>query len=145
MREIAAPSGDVAAPDQPTSASSAGLSLTEAAANSGAAREQVSARTQAAPAKTWKELARNGHQREAFEMLGVDGLRRKERTTGYHEEVRQNGTWNEAVTDASGARIQGTVIGQRQLWQLSSTTADAIALVIDSARSVPAIAEFGAY
>ncbi len=41
--------------------------------------------------------------------------------------------------------IQGTVIGQRQLWQLNSTTAEAMALVIDSAKDVPAIAEFSAY
>jgi hypothetical protein len=41
--------------------------------------------------------------------------------------------------------IAGAVIGQRQLWQLGSTTADAIALVIDSARDVPAIAEFSVY
>ena len=68
-----------------------------------------------------------------------------ERSASYHVEFRQNGTWNTAPTDASGAPIQGTVIGQRQLWQLNSTTAEAIALVIDSARDVPAIAEFGAY
>jgi hypothetical protein len=37
------------------------------------------------------------------------------------------------------------VIGQRQLWQLNSTTADAIALIIDSARDVPAIAELSVY
>ncbi len=43
----------------------------------------------------------------------------------------------------SGAKIQGTVIGQRQLWLLNATTAEAVALVIDSAKDVPAIAEFG--
>ena len=48
-------------------------------------------------------------------------------------------------TDASGAPLAGTVIGERQLWQLDPTTADAIALVIDAARGVPAIAELGAY
>ena len=60
-------------------------------------------------------------------------------------EIRQNGTWNRSPTDASGATIAGTVIGQRQLWQVNPTTAEAIALVIDSARDVPAIAEFSVY
>ena len=68
-----------------------------------------------------------------------------ERTTGYHVEIKQNGTWNTSPTDASGTTIAGTVIGQRQLWQVNFTTVDAIALVIDSARDVPAIAEFSVY
>ena len=68
-----------------------------------------------------------------------------ERTTKYHVEFKQNGTWNKAPTDASGVVIEGTVIGQRQLWQLTPATVDAIALVIDTARDVPAIAEFAAY
>ena len=68
-----------------------------------------------------------------------------ERSTAYHVEIKQNGTWNTAPTDANGAPMQGTVIGERQLWQLNSITVDAIALVIDSAREVPAIAEFSAY
>jgi alpha-L-fucosidase len=65
-----------------------------------------------------------------------------ERTTGYHVEIKQNGTWNTTPLTSSGTKIQGTVIGQRQLWQLDSTTAEAIALVIDSAKDAPAIAEF---
>ena len=68
-----------------------------------------------------------------------------ERSTGYHVEIKQNGTWNKAPKDKSGNQIKGTVIGQRQLWQLSQTTADAVAVVIDSARGVPAIAELSAY
>jgi alpha-L-fucosidase len=68
-----------------------------------------------------------------------------ERTTGYHVEIKRNGIWNSSPTDASGTAIAGTVIGQRQLWQVDSTTAEAIALVIDSARDVPAIAEFSVY
>ncbi|HEY5960565.1 MAG TPA: alpha-L-fucosidase, partial [Polyangiaceae bacterium] len=68
-----------------------------------------------------------------------------ERSTAYHVELKQNGSWNKAPTDKSGAQIKGTVIGQRQLWQLDSATAEAIALVIDSAKDVPAIAEFSAY
>jgi alpha-L-fucosidase len=68
-----------------------------------------------------------------------------ERSTAYHVEIKQNGTWNKAPKDSSGNQIKGTVIGQRQLWQLGQTTAEAIAVVIDSARGVPAIAEFGAY
>ena len=65
--------------------------------------------------------------------------------TAYHVELRQNGIWNRAPVDASGTTIAGTVIGQRQLWQLDPTTADAIALVIDAARGAPAIAELAAY
>jgi alpha-L-fucosidase len=68
-----------------------------------------------------------------------------ERATAYHVELKQNGTWNRSPTDTSGARIQGSVIGQRQLWRLSPTTVEAVALVIDSAKGVPAIAEFGVY
>jgi alpha-L-fucosidase len=68
-----------------------------------------------------------------------------ERVTKYHVELKQNGTWNTSPTDASGAKMQGTVVGQRQLWQLKSTKADAVALVIDSAKDVPAIAEFSVY
>jgi alpha-L-fucosidase len=68
-----------------------------------------------------------------------------ERATAYHVELKQNGSWNRAPVDASGAPIAGTVIGQRQLWQLDPTTVEAIALVIDAARGVPEIAEFGVY
>ena len=68
-----------------------------------------------------------------------------ERTTGYHVEIKQNGIWNRSPMDTSGTTVAGTVIGQRQLWQLNTTTAEAIALVIDSARDAPAIAEFGVY
>ncbi len=68
-----------------------------------------------------------------------------QRVTQYHVEIERNGTWNKSPTDASGAIIAGTVIGQRQLWQLNSTAADAIALVIDSAKDVPAISELSAY
>ena len=68
-----------------------------------------------------------------------------ERVKKYHVELKQNGTWNTSPSDQAGAKIQGTVIGNRQLWQLSGVKADAIALVIDSAKDVPAIAEFGVY
>ncbi len=68
-----------------------------------------------------------------------------ERVTRYHVEIKQNGTWNTAPTDSSGTRIAGTVIGQRQLWQLGSANAQAVALVIESAKDVPAIAEFSVY
>jgi alpha-L-fucosidase len=82
----------------------------------------------------------------AFTVISIrEPIDLGERTTGYHVEIKQNGTWNRSPTDASGTVIAGTVIGQRQLWQLNSTTADAIALVIDSARDVPAIAELGVY
>ena len=68
-----------------------------------------------------------------------------ERTSSYHLEIEQNGTWNKSPTDVTGTIVAGTVIGQRQLWQLPPTTADAVALVIDAARDVPAIAELGLY
>jgi hypothetical protein len=63
----------------------------------------------------------------------------------YHVEIQQNGAWNTAPTDKSGAKIQGTVIGNRQLWQLSGTTAQAVRLVVDSAKDSPAIAELSVY
>ena len=68
-----------------------------------------------------------------------------ERVKKYHVEIQQNGTWNTAPTDQSGTKIQGTVIGNRQLWQLNGTTAQAVRLVVDTAKDSPAIAEFGLY
>lgn len=68
-----------------------------------------------------------------------------ERVTGYHVEIEQNGTWNTQPTDTTGATVAGTVIGERQLWRFPPTTADAVALVIDAAKDVPAIAELGVY
>jgi len=68
-----------------------------------------------------------------------------ERVKKYHVEIQQNGTWNTAPTDQSGTKIQGTVIGNRQLWQLNGMTAQAVRLVIDSAKDSPTIAEFGLY
>jgi alpha-L-fucosidase len=68
-----------------------------------------------------------------------------ERVKKYHVEIQQNGTWNTAPTDQSGTKIQGTVIGNRQLWQLNGTTAQAVRLVVDSAKDSPAIAEFSVY
>ena len=80
-----------------------------------------------------------------FSVISVrEPMELGERATGYHVEIKQNGTWN-TPTDSSGTQVKGTVIGERQLWQLNRTTADAIALVIDSAHGVPAISEFGAY
>ncbi|MBN1609065.1 MAG: alpha-L-fucosidase [Polyangiaceae bacterium] len=67
-----------------------------------------------------------------------------ERVKQYHVEIKQNGTWS-TPSDSSGAKVQGTVIGNRQLWQLDTASAEAVRLVIDSAKDVPAIAEFGAY
>jgi alpha-L-fucosidase len=81
-----------------------------------------------------------------FKVISIrEPIELGERTTSYHVEFRQNGSWNKAPSDAFGNQIQGTVIGQRQLWQLNATTADVIALVVDSARDAPAIAEFGVY
>jgi alpha-L-fucosidase len=81
-----------------------------------------------------------------FSLISIrEPIELGERTTAYHVEFKQNGSWNKAPLDASGNQIQGTVIGQRQLWQLNATTAEAVALVIDAARAVPAIAEFSLY
>jgi hypothetical protein len=63
----------------------------------------------------------------------------------YHVEIKQNGAWVTSPTDKDGTKIQGTVIGNRQLWQLSGSSIEAIALVIDSAKDTPAIAEFSVY
>jgi beta-galactosidase len=68
-----------------------------------------------------------------------------ERVKTYHVEIKQNGTWNKVPTDTSGTKIAGTVIGQRQLWQVSASNVQAVALVIDSAKDAPAIAEFSVY
>jgi len=81
-----------------------------------------------------------------FSVLSIrEPIELGERSTSYHVEIKQNGTWNKVPKDKSGNQIKGTVIGQRQLWQLSQTTADAVAVVIDSARGVPTIAELSAY
>ena len=68
-----------------------------------------------------------------------------ERVKKYHIELKQNGAWVTAPTDKSGTKMQGTVIGNRQLWQLSGASIEAIALVIDSAKDTPAIAELSVY
>jgi alpha-L-fucosidase len=68
-----------------------------------------------------------------------------ERVTKYHVELKQNGTWNAAPKDKSGTTMQGTVIGNRQLWQLSGASVEAARLVIDTAKDAPAIAEFSLY
>ena len=68
-----------------------------------------------------------------------------ERVTKYHVELKQNGSWSTAPKDKSGTTIQGTVIGNRQLWQLSGASVEAARLVIESAKDAPAIAEFSLY
>jgi alpha-L-fucosidase len=69
-----------------------------------------------------------------------------ERVQKYHVELKQNGVWKTAPVDASGKKLQGTVVGNRQLWQLDKTsTIEAVALVIDAAKAPPAIAELGVY
>jgi alpha-L-fucosidase len=67
-----------------------------------------------------------------------------ERVTKYHIEINQNGTWA-TPSDASDNKVQGTVIGNRQLWQMNNVSATGIRLVIESARDVPLIAELSAY
>jgi len=79
------------------------------------------------------------------ELISIrEAIELGERVTGYHVELKQGGVWS-AATDASGTEIRGTVIGQRQLWQLEATAFEGIALVIDSAKAPPAIAELDVY
>ncbi len=100
----------------------------------------------AAEGKTKARLEVDPPAPVTFTMLSIrEPIELGERSTSYHVEIKQNGTWNTAPKDKSGNQIKGTVIGQRQLWQLSSTTAEAVAVVIDAARGVPAIAEVAAY
>ncbi len=81
-----------------------------------------------------------------FNLISIrEPIELGERTTAYHIELKQNGAWNRTPTDVSGTTMAGTVIGQRQLWQVNPTTAEALALVIDSAKGPPAIAEFSVY
>jgi alpha-L-fucosidase len=81
-----------------------------------------------------------------FGMISIrEPIELGERVTSYHIEIEQGGTWTTNPTDTSGAVVAGSVIGQRQLWRLPPTTAQAIALVIDAARGVPAIAELSVY
>jgi alpha-L-fucosidase len=60
-----------------------------------------------------------------------------ERSTKYHVEVLQGGTW----TTIGG----GTAIGSRQLVKVATMQAQKIAVVIEQARGVPALAEFGVF
>jgi alpha-L-fucosidase len=99
----------------------------------------------AADSKTTGRLEVDPPSSITFSVISIrEPIEIGERSTGYHVEIKQNGAWS-TPKDSSGNEVRGTVIGQRQLWRLSKTTADAIALVIDSARGVPAISEFGAY
>jgi alpha-L-fucosidase len=100
----------------------------------------------AASGKTSARLEVTPSSAITFKVISIrEPIELGERTTSYHVELRQNGSWNKAPSDAAGNQVQGTVIGQRQLWQLNATTAEAIALVIDSAKDSPAIAEFSLY
>ena len=82
----------------------------------------------------------------SFQIISIrEPIELGERSTAYHVEIKQNGTWNAAPQDASGNVVKGSVIGQRQLWRFRAMTAEALALVIDASRDVPAIAEFSAY
>jgi alpha-L-fucosidase len=100
----------------------------------------------AAEGKTSARLEVTPTSAVTFTVISIrEPIELGERVTAYHVEVEHDGTWDKTPTDASGAIISGTTMGQRQLWQLSATTADAIALVIDSAKAPPAIAEFAVY
>jgi alpha-L-fucosidase len=74
-----------------------------------------------------------------------EALELGERVKKYHVEIQQNGSWVTSPTDKAGTKIQGTVIGNRQLWQLNAVKVDALRLVIDSAKDAPAIAELSVY
>jgi alpha-L-fucosidase len=80
-----------------------------------------------------------------FQVISVrEPIELGERVTKYHVEIQQNGSWS-SPQDQSGNMVAGTVIGNRQLWQMKTTSASAIRLDIESARGVPAIAEFAVY
>jgi len=99
----------------------------------------------AADGKTTARLEVDPPSPITFQVISIrEPIELGERSTGYHVEIKRNGTWS-TPSDMFATQVQGTVIGQRQLWQLNQTTADAIALVIDSASAIPAIAEFGVY
>jgi alpha-L-fucosidase len=73
-----------------------------------------------------------------FNLVSVrEPIELGERATAYHIEVEQSGAWE---TIASGK-----VIGQRNLLQVGSRKARRIALVIEGARDVPAIAELAVH
>jgi alpha-L-fucosidase len=100
----------------------------------------------AASGKTAARLEVTPSAPVAAKLISIrEAIELGERVTKYHVEIKQNGTWNTAPSDSSGAKIQGTVVGQRQLWQLTPATVEAVALVIESARDLPAIAELGVY
>ena len=67
-----------------------------------------------------------------------------ERVTKYHVEINQNGSWT-TPSDTHGTKVAGTVIGNRQLWQMSGVSATGVRLVVESASNVPLIAEFSVY
>jgi alpha-L-fucosidase len=100
----------------------------------------------AAAGKTTARLEATPPAPVTFSVISIrEPIELGERVTSYHVEIEQNGNWNQSPADTTGATVAGTVIGQRQLWRLPQTTADAIALVIDGAKDVPAIAELGLY
>jgi alpha-L-fucosidase len=100
----------------------------------------------AASGKTSAQLTVTPASPTAINLISIrEAIELGERVTKYHVEVQQNGTWNTSPTDRSGKTIQGTVIGNRQLWQLDGTTAQAVRLVVESAKDSPAIAEFSVY
>jgi alpha-L-fucosidase len=80
-----------------------------------------------------------------FQVISVrEPIELGERVTKYHVEILQNGSWT-TPQDQSGNMVAGTVIGNRQLWQMKMTSASGVRLVIESAREVPAISEFAVY
>jgi alpha-L-fucosidase len=100
----------------------------------------------AASGKTSAQLTVTPTAPIAINVISIrEAIELGERVKKYHVEIQQNGTWNTAPTDSSGTTIKGTVIGNRQLWQLSGTSAQAVRLVIDSAKDSPTIAEFSVY
>ena len=108
--------------------------------------EDVCSYWAAASGKTTGRLEVTLASPTSVKLIGIrEAIELGERVKSYHIEIKQNGTWNKAPTDTSGAKLQGTVIGNRQLWQVNATSVQAVALVVDSAKDAPAIAELGVY
>ncbi len=82
------------------------------------------------------EVALDGAR--SFDLISIqEPIALGERTTQFHVDARMNGTWTTIAT--------GTSIGQRKLFRLPPVAAEAVALVITSARGAPAISELGLY
>jgi alpha-L-fucosidase len=116
-------------------------SVWQNAGNFGAANAvdgQMTTYWAAASGKTSGRLEVDLGSPQAFNLVSVrEPIELGERSTQFHIEAQESGVWSTIGV--------GTVIGERSLVNLSATTAQKIALVIDQARALPAISEFGVY